>query len=105
MGPAATRCWRRSSATFHRRPSGPEGGLFVWATLPDYIDTTDLLAKALRQNVAFVPGRTAYVDGRGGSSMRLNFSASNEEELNEGIRRIGGEGSEQGALYETITQE
>ena len=44
----------------------PEGGLFVWATLPDYIDTTDLLAKALRENVAFVPGRAAYVDGRGG---------------------------------------
>ena len=35
----------------------PEGGLFVWATLPDYFDTTDLLARALRENVAFVPGR------------------------------------------------
>ena len=68
----------------------PEGGLFVWATLPDYIDTTDLLAKALRENVAFVPGRAAYVDGRGASSMRLNFSASGEDELREGIRRIGG---------------
>ena len=56
--------------------SRPEGGLFCWATLPDYIDTTDLLAKALRENVAFVPGAAAYVDGRGGSSMRLNFSAS-----------------------------
>ena len=83
----------------------PEGGLFLWATLPDYIDTTDLLAKALRENVAFVPGRAAYVDGRGGSSMRLNFSASDEEELQEGIRRIGGVVSEQVALYETITGE
>ena len=45
----------------------PEGGLFCWATLPAYIDTTDLLAKALRENVAFVPGAAAYVDGRGGS--------------------------------------
>ena len=52
----------------------PEGGLFVWATLPEYIDTTDLLAKALREDVAFVPGAAAYVDGRGASSMRLNFS-------------------------------
>ena len=43
----------------------PEGGLFIWATLPDYIDTGDLLAKALRENVAFVPGQAAYVDGRG----------------------------------------
>ena len=83
----------------------PEGGLFLWATLPDYIDTTDLLAKALRENVAFVPGRAAYVDGRGGSSMRLNFSASDEDELREGIRRIGRVISEQVALYETITGE
>jgi 2-aminoadipate transaminase len=83
----------------------PEGGLFLWATLPDYIDTTDLLAKALRENVAFVPGRAAYLDGRGGSSMRLNFSASDEEELREGIRRIGQVVSEQVALYETITGE
>jgi 2-aminoadipate transaminase len=83
----------------------PEGGLFVWATLPDYIDTTDLLAKALREEVAFVPGRAAYVDGRGGSSMRLNFSASAEDELREGVRRIGSVISEQVSLYETITGE
>src|SRR5262245_48081412 len=83
----------------------PEGGLFLWATLPDYIDTTDLLAKALHENVAFVPGRAAYVDGRGGSSMRLNFSASDEDELREGIRRIGSVVEEQVALYETITGE
>ena len=43
----------------------PEGGLFIWATLPDYIDTADLLARALRDDVAFVPGQAAYVDGRG----------------------------------------
>jgi 2-aminoadipate transaminase len=83
----------------------PEGGLFVWATLPDYIDTTDLLAKALRENVAFVPGRAAYVDGRGGASMRLNFSGSTEWEIREGVRRIGHVVSEQMALYETITGE
>jgi 2-aminoadipate transaminase len=81
----------------------PAGGLFVWATLPDYIDTTDLLAKALRRNVAFVPGQAAYVDGRGASSMRLNFSASDEEEIDEGIRRIGQVVWEQVGLYETLT--
>jgi 2-aminoadipate transaminase len=89
----------------HAKWTRPEGGLFLWATLPDYIDTTDLLAKALRDNVAFVPGRAAYVDGRGASSMRLNFSASDENELREGIRRIGRVVSEQIALYETITTE
>ena len=75
--------------------SRPEGGLFVWATLPDYIDTTDLLAKALRENVAFVPGEAAFVDGRGSGSMRLNFSAQTEDEIREGIRRIGAVVAEQ----------
>jgi 2-aminoadipate transaminase len=60
----------------------------------------------LRENVAFVPGRSAYVDGvSGASSMRLNFSASSEAELREGIRRIGHVISEQIQLYETITGE
>jgi 2-aminoadipate transaminase len=85
--------------------SHPEGGLFCWATLPSFIDTTDLLAKALRENVAFVPGAAAFVDGRGGSSMRLNFSASTEEEIHEGIRRIGGVVAQQMELYESITGE
>src|SRR3954452_10262422 len=53
----------------------PQGGLFLWATLPDFIDTTDLLARALGENVAFVPGAAAFMDGRGHNSMRLNFSA------------------------------
>jgi len=85
--------------------SRPEGGLFLWATLPEYIDTGDLLAKALRQNVAFVPGAAAYADARQSSSMRLNFSASSADEISEGIRRIGQVVWEQVALYETITGE
>ena len=84
----------------------PAGGLFVWATLPDYIDTSDLLAKALRENVAFVPGAAAYVDGeQGSSSMRLNFSGSDTDQIREGIRRIGAVVGEQVGLYETITSE
>jgi 2-aminoadipate transaminase len=67
----------------------PEGGLFVWVTLPEGLDTTDLLAKALGRNVAFVPGRAAYLDGRGGSSLRLNFSGVGDDEIREGVRRIG----------------
>ena len=81
----------------------PQGGLFVWATLPDYIDTTDLLARALRENVAFVPGRAAFLDGRGGSSMRLNFSGVSEDDLREGVRRIGHVVREQLELYSTLT--
>ena len=83
----------------------PDGGMFVWATLPDYIDTTDLLARALRDNVAFVPGQGAFLDGRGRSSMRLNFSASGEDRIREGIRRIGQVIDEQMDLYGTLTGE
>src|SRR3954464_7631343 len=81
----------------------PQGGLFIWATLPEYIDTTDLLARALSRNVAFVPGRAAYLDGRGGSSMRLNFSGVDERDIREGIRRIGEVVREQVELYGTLT--
>ena len=82
----------------------PQGGLFIWATLPDYIDTTDLLARALeKENVAFVPGRSAYLDGRGASSMRLNFAGVSEEDIREGIRRIGKALREQIGLFGTLT--
>jgi 2-aminoadipate transaminase len=81
----------------------PRGGLFIWATMPDYIDTTDLLARALREHVAFVPGRAAFVDGRGGSAMRLNFSGVDEDAIREGVRRIGEVVREQVAMYGTLT--
>jgi 2-aminoadipate transaminase len=84
----------------------PQGGLFIWATLPEYIDTNDLLAKALREDVAFVPGQAAYVDeSRGRSSMRLNFSGVGEEEIREGVRRIGKAIAEQVELYRALTGE
>jgi 2-aminoadipate transaminase len=82
----------------------PQGGLFIWATLPPYIDTTDLLARALEsEGVAFVPGRAAYMDGRGASSMRLNFAGIREQDIREGIRRIGKVVGEQVGLFGTLT--
>ena len=81
----------------------PQGGLFIWVTLPDYINTTDLLARALAENVAFVPGEAAFADGRGAASMRLNFSSSTEDEIREGVRRIGKIVAQQVALYDTLT--
>lgn len=86
----------------------PEGGLFIWATLPSMIDTTDLLAKALRSNVAFVPGEGAYLGAglaRGRHSMRLNFSGVPEEKITEGIRRIGEVVEMQLDLWRTMTGE
>lgn len=87
----------------------PEGGLFIWATLPDHIDTTDLLTKALRSNVAFVPGAGAFLgskpDPRGRNTMRLNFSGVPEDRITEGIRRIGEVVEEQLELWRTMTGE
>lgn len=80
----------------------PHGGLFIWLTLPDYIDTSDLLARAIERRVAFVPGRAAFVDGRGGSSMRLNFSGVTEDQIREGIRRLGEIVREQVAMFGTL---
>jgi 2-aminoadipate transaminase len=81
----------------------PQGGLFIWATLPDFIDTTDLLARGLEEHVAFVPGRAAYVDGRGGSAMRLNFSGVGVDDIREGLKRLGEIVREQVELYGTLT--
>ena len=81
----------------------PAGGLFLWATLPDYLDTTDLLARALQENVAFVPGRAAFLDGRGANAMRLNFSGVGEDAIREGVRRIGEVVREQVELYSSLT--
>ena len=83
----------------------PQGGLFIWATLDERIDTTDLLALARdSEGVAFVPGRAAYVDGRSGSSaMRLNFAGMPEEDIREGVRRIGRAMREQLALLGSLT--
>ncbi len=69
----------------------PQGGLFIWATLDERIDTTDLLALARKsESVAFVPGRAAFMDGRSGaSSMRMNFAGVPDDDIREGVRRIG----------------
>ena len=67
----------------------PQGGFFVWATLPAFFDTKDLLVRALEDNVAFVPGEAFFMDGQGHSSLRLAFSANPEQRIKEGIRRLG----------------
>ena len=67
----------------------PEGGLFLWVTMPPGIDTRRLLDAALRQDVAFVPGDAFYpAGGDAGSHMRLNFSNAQPEMIREGIRRL-----------------
>lgn len=68
----------------------PEGGMFIWLTLPDHFDGAALLAKSLKtQRVAFVPGRAFHADGSGGNTIRLNFSLPDEATIDEGIKRLG----------------
>ena len=66
----------------------PQGGLFLWVTMPPGIDSRKLLDSALRQNVAFVPGEAFFPAGDSGSHMRLNFSNAQPEQIREGIRRL-----------------
>lgn len=67
----------------------PQGGLFLWVTLPRGFDSTDLLRDALKAKVAFVPGNCFYPRGGGERTMRLNFSYCNADTIEEGVRRLG----------------
>lgn len=67
----------------------PQGGLFLWATLPVGLDATALLQEAIANNVAYVPGTAFYPYGRGGhNSFRLNFSYSRPELIEAGMKRL-----------------
>lgn len=66
----------------------PEGGMFLWVTLPDGIRTMDLFPKVLEQNVAFVPGDPFYPEPGTYSTMRLNFTNADEETIRDGIKRL-----------------
>ncbi|MBP5616217.1 MAG: PLP-dependent aminotransferase family protein [Elusimicrobiaceae bacterium] len=66
----------------------PEGGLFLWLTLPDHMDATKLLHKAIENKVAYVAGVDFYPDGNVFNDMRLNFSYSSHEQIREGLKRL-----------------
>ena len=68
----------------------PKGGMFAWVTLPKGIDTEKMFLDAINEKVAYVHGKAFCVDGSCGNSMRLNFSYSNNEQLDEGMERLGG---------------
>lgn len=68
----------------------PQGGLFLWVTLPPGNDTTKLLPLAVKQKVAFVPGSPFYPTGGGENTMRMNFSNASPDGIREGMRRLGG---------------
>jgi 2-aminoadipate transaminase len=69
--------------------SRPEGGMFLWARLPESYDTTALLPQVVRQDVAYVPGAPFYAGEPDPSTLRLCFVTQTPEEIAEGLRRLG----------------
>ena len=67
----------------------PQGGFFVVATLPEYIDTGEMFKEAIEENVAYVPGGPFFADGKGQNTMRLSFCFPSVEDIDEGIKRLG----------------
>ena len=67
------------------RYTKPEGGLFIWVELPAHINAVDMLNKAIDRKVAYVPGTHFCVGGGHENTLRLNFSASTEEQINIGM--------------------
>ncbi len=67
----------------------PEGGMFLWVTLPENMSSLDLFELAVKEKVAFVPGNPFYIDGGSAvNTLRLNFSNSDEDQIEEGIKRL-----------------
>ncbi len=67
----------------------PKGGMFSWVTLPEGIDTETMFLDAIKNKVAYVHGKAFHVDGGGDRSMRLNFSYSSNDQIEEGMKRLG----------------
>ena len=68
--------------------TNPEGGMFIWATLPEHIDTAKLFPLAVEEGVAFVPGESFFSGTIQKNTMRLNFTNSNSTEIDEGMQRL-----------------
>lgn len=70
------------------RWSRPEGGVFVWASLPERLDTAEMFHQAIEEKVAYIPGGVFSVEGRTRNAVRLNFSNVKPEAIREGVRRL-----------------
>ena len=68
--------------------TNPEGGLFLFITLPEHLDAGDLFIKAIEKKVAFVKGSVFHCDGSGKNTMRINFSFVSKEKNLEGVKRL-----------------
>jgi DNA-binding transcriptional MocR family regulator len=66
----------------------PQGGFYVWVTLPEGFDTAAMLPRAVSARVAYVPGNAFYADGFGTRQMRLSYCYPTPERIAEGVRRL-----------------
>jgi DNA-binding transcriptional MocR family regulator len=82
--------------------TSPAGGFYVWVTVPSWLDTRALLAKAVEERVAYVPGTAFYPDGRGTDQLRLAFCYPTEEQIVEGVARLGALLEDETALYRSL---
>jgi 2-aminoadipate transaminase len=67
----------------------PEGGMFLWGILPEWMDAAEVFKIAIERKVAFVPGASFHPNGGGKNTMRINFSYSNPDLIREGMTRLG----------------
>jgi DNA-binding transcriptional MocR family regulator len=80
----------------------PDGGFYVWVTLPGWVDTQAMLAAAVERLVAYVPGTAFYPDGRGRNQMRLAFCYPTDDRIRDGIARLGSLLSDEEQLYRSL---
>jgi 2-aminoadipate transaminase len=81
----------------------PTGGFYLWVRLPAYFDTSAMLAAAVERRVAYVPGTAFYPDGRGKDEMRLAFCYPTEDQIDEGVRRLGELLTDEEELYRSLS--
>ena len=97
---------RKLNALYHKRrdlmlslleqefPKGsswthPQGGLFIWVTVPEQIDTAKIMPQVVARKVAYIPGHSFFADGGVTNTLRLNFSNASEEKIITGMKLMG----------------
>lgn len=89
----AAKCQHMLAALEREMPEGstwtkPNGGFFIWVTLPDGVDSVDIHPTARENLVDYIPGTSFYSDGSGRNALRLSYSAVTPEQIDEGIKRL-----------------
>ncbi|MFW6075538.1 MAG: PLP-dependent aminotransferase family protein [Chloroflexota bacterium] len=89
----AEKCKHMLEALEREMPEGsswtePNGGFFIWLTLPNGVDSVDMHARAQQEKVDYIPGPSFYSDGSGRNALRLSFSALSKDQIDQGIARL-----------------